>query len=64
MYIDSHSHPVPEPVWDLYRFALEMAHDKVNAIFIERDQNFPDEAGWRADVRMVRDIAEQVGAIA
>lgn len=64
MYIDSHSHPVPEPVWDLYRFALEMAHEKVNAIFIERDQNFPDEAGWRAEVRMVRDIAEQVGAIA
>jgi uncharacterized protein (UPF0276 family) len=62
MYIDSHSHPIPEPVWDLYRHSLELAGEKVDAIFIERDQNFPDEAGWREEVRATRRIAEEVHA--
>ena len=39
MYIDSQSHAIPEPVWDLYRFALNEAGGKVDAVFIERDQN-------------------------
>jgi len=64
MYIDSHSHPIPDAVWDLYRFALEMAHDRATAVFIERDQNFPDENGWRQEARMAREIADEVGAIA
>jgi len=64
MYIDSHSHPIPDAVWDLYRFALEMAHDRATAVFIERDQNFPDENGWRQEARQAREIAEEVGAIA
>jgi uncharacterized protein (UPF0276 family) len=62
MYIDSHSHPVPDPVWDLYRHALRLGGEKVDAVFIERDQNFPDENGWRAEVRQTRRIAEQVAA--
>jgi uncharacterized protein (UPF0276 family) len=61
-YIDSHSYPVPDDVWDLYRYALEQGRGKVEAVFIERDQNFPDEAGWRGEVRRARQIAEQVGA--
>jgi len=60
MYIDSHSHPIPEPVWDLYRFALWQGIGRVDAVFIERDQNFPDESGWRSEVHMARDIAEQI----
>jgi uncharacterized protein len=60
-YIDSHSHPIPEQVFDLYRHALEVSRGKVDAVFIERDQNFPDENGWREEVRMVRRIAEEVG---
>jgi uncharacterized protein len=60
MYIDSHSEPIPDPVWDLYRFSLWQGLGKVEAVFIERDQNFPDEAGWRSEVRRVREIAEQV----
>jgi uncharacterized protein len=62
-YIDSHSEPVPPEVWDLYRFALVEGRGKVDAVFIERDQNFPDEAGWRAEVREVRRIAEEVEAM-
>lgn len=59
-YIDSHSRPVPDEVWDLYRQALELARGKVDAVFIERDQDFPDEAGWRAEGREARRIAEEV----
>jgi uncharacterized protein (UPF0276 family) len=62
MYIDSHSHPIPAPVWDLYRHSLELGRGKVDAVFIERDQNFPDEAGWREEVRTTRQIAEEVHA--
>ena len=58
MYIDSHSDPIPEPVWDLYRHALHIAGRKVDAVFVERDQNYPDEAGWREEIRKVRAIAD------
>lgn len=60
IYVDSHSHPIPDAVWDLYWFSLMQAGDKVDAVFIERDQNFPDETGWRDEVRKVRQIAENV----
>ena len=62
MYIDSHSHPIPEAVWDLYRFSLALARNKVHAVFIERDQNFPEENGWRQEIRWARRIAEEVTA--
>jgi uncharacterized protein (UPF0276 family) len=60
LYVDSHSHPIPSEVWQLYRFALEQAGERVRAVFIERDQNFPDDAGWRGEIRQARDIAQQV----
>ena len=60
MYMDTHSEPIPGPVWDLYRFSLEQGRGRVEAVFIERDQNFPDEAGWRSEVRRVCEIAGQV----
>jgi uncharacterized protein (UPF0276 family) len=60
MYIDSHSHPVPDEVFKLYRHSLLEAKGKINAVFIERDQEFPDENGWRSEVRQVRKIAESV----
>ena len=60
LYIDSHSHPIPEPVWDLYWYALQEAGGKVDAVFIERDQNFPGKDDWRAEARRVRKIAENV----
>ena len=62
MYIDSHSHPIPDDVFKLYQHALELGGEKTTAVFIERDQEFPDEAGWRGEVRLVRDIAEQLAA--
>lgn len=62
-YIDSHSQPIPDEVWDLYRYALELGRGKVDAVFIERDQNFPDEAGWRDEVRKAGRIAQEVEAL-
>jgi uncharacterized protein (UPF0276 family) len=59
-YIDSHSHAIPEPVWDLYRHSLRLALGKVKAVFIERDQNFPDDAGWRCEARHARRVAEAI----
>ncbi len=58
------SHAVPEPVWDLYRFALEMAHVRAGAVFLARDQNIPDEMTWRQEFQTAREISEEVGAIA
>lgn len=63
LYIDSHSQPVPEDVWDLYRFALQEGRGKIDAVFIERDQEFPDETGWRTEVRKTRCIAEEVEGV-
>ena len=62
LYVDSHSRPVPDEVWGLYRRALELGRGKVEAVFIERDQDFPDEAGWRDEVGHARRIAEAVEA--
>jgi uncharacterized protein (UPF0276 family) len=62
-YFDSHSFPVHDEVWDLYRFALAQGRGKVEAVFIERDADFPTEAGWRDEVRHARAIAEEVAAV-
>jgi uncharacterized protein (UPF0276 family) len=62
-YFDSHSFPVHQEVWDLYRFALEQGRGKVDAVFIERDADFPTEIGWRNEVREARRIAEEVAGI-
>jgi uncharacterized protein (UPF0276 family) len=59
-YVDSHSEPLTEEIWDLYRFSLEQGRGKVEVVFIERDANHPDDAGWRSEIRRTREIAEEV----
>lgn len=59
-YLDTHSEPIPDAVWDLYRHALTVGRGKVDAVFIERDWNAPDEEGWRSEVRRVRQVALEV----
>jgi len=59
-YIDSHSEPIPAEVWRLYEEALSLSHHKLDAVFIERDWNFPSEAGWRNEVHRARSLAEMV----
>lgn len=60
MYIDSHSEPIPEPVWNLYRHSLQLGRRKIDGVFLERDQNYPDERGWRSEIRKVRAVVEEV----
>jgi uncharacterized protein (UPF0276 family) len=61
-YFDSHSRPIHDEVWDLYRLALREGRSRVDAVFIERDADYPDEAGWRSEARQARRIAEEVAA--
>lgn len=60
MYMDSHSRAIPDEVWDLYRYSLQLGGKKVEAVFIERDADYPDEEEWRREVRKARQIAESV----
>ena len=57
LYIDSHTEPIDDPVWDLLRLALRLGRGKVDAVFIERDANFPTEEGWSAEIRQVHRAA-------
>lgn len=58
-YVDSHSEPISEDIWKLYKFALQQAAGKIDAIFVERDANFPDDTGWRQEIKRVRQIATE-----
>ena len=53
--IDTHDHPIVEPVWNLYRAALE----RFGAVptMIERDDNIPALAELVAELDMARKIA-------
>jgi uncharacterized protein len=51
---DSHSHPVPSEVWDLFTYLCARAD--VKAVLIEHDQNFPDIAVLTEQVAKARDI--------
>lgn len=53
LYIDSHTEPIDEPVWDLLRLAMKLGEGKVEAVFLEREGNFPAEAAGRAEIRQV-----------
>jgi len=53
--IDTHDHPIVEPVWDLYREAL--AHFGPVPTMIERDDDIPPLAELVAELDMARAIA-------
>jgi uncharacterized protein (UPF0276 family) len=57
-YVDSHSEPIPEPVWALCLEAIRLGQRKFEALFIERDWNFPSEQGWRDELRQLRQVTE------
>lgn len=61
-YVDSHSRPIPEPVWNLYAFAAELAGDRLQAVFIERDEAYPDDGEWRSELRRAEAIGRPAGA--
>lgn len=55
MIIDTHGNPVIEPVFELLDYVL--AHAQVNAVMLERDQNFPDFEEILAEIHHMRLIA-------
>lgn len=56
--IDTHDQPVPDPVWELYEYALGR-FGPVSAM-IERDDNMPSYNELRAELNHARRIGERV----
>jgi uncharacterized protein (UPF0276 family) len=56
--IDTHDHDVPDPVWQLYRHALQRFGPV--STMIERDDNIPPFPDLYAEMDMARNIAFQV----
>ena len=56
--IDTHDHPVPDPVWDLYAAAVR--HLGPVATMIERDDNIPPLATLVAELEQARAVSAQV----
>lgn len=56
--VDTHDHPVAEPVWDLYRYTCKR-FGKV-ATMIERDDNIPELGELLAELNRARSIAAEV----
>ena len=56
--IDTHDHPVPDPVWELYAAALR--HCGPVATMIERDDNIPPLAELVAELEQARALSTQV----
>jgi len=56
--VDTHDHPVSEPVWALYEYALRRFGSV--ATMIERDDNIPPLVELVAELQQARDIAENL----
>lgn len=55
--IDTHDHPIVQPVWDLYSAAL--AHFGAVPTMIERDDNIPDLSELVRELQIARDLADE-----
>jgi hypothetical protein len=53
--IDTHDHPIIEPVWSLYRAAL--AHFGAVPTMIERDDNIPELGELVAELQIARELS-------
>jgi uncharacterized protein (UPF0276 family) len=58
MLIDTHGAAVIEPVYELLEYVL--GRTKLNAVMIERDQNFPEFAELIGELDVIRGIAQRV----
>jgi uncharacterized protein (UPF0276 family) len=56
--IDTHDHDVPDPVWELYRYALQRLGPV--STMIERDGNIPPLSELLAELDQARSIASEV----
>jgi len=58
LIIDTHDHPVPDPVWQLYERAVQR-FGRVSTM-IERDDNIPPLATLLQELEQARNIAEPI----
>jgi uncharacterized protein (UPF0276 family) len=56
--IDTHDHPVPDPVWELYAAAVRRFGEV--STMIERDANIPPLEELCAELSAARAVAERV----
>jgi uncharacterized protein (UPF0276 family) len=62
-WLASDSHPIPEAVFELYAFVLEVAFDKVDAVFVRQQRSDAPGTDSSSEIQTVREIAEGVSAI-
>jgi uncharacterized protein (UPF0276 family) len=62
-WVVSDAHPIPEAVLELYAFVLEVAFEKVDAVFIQPEPACEVGFDSCSEIRTVREIAEGVSAI-
>ncbi len=55
--VDTHDHPIVDPVWDLYAAAVRRFGNV--AAMIERDDNIPPLAELEAELQVARNVASQ-----
>lgn len=60
--IDTHDHPIVDPVWDLYRETI-MQHGMISTM-IERDDNIPPLAELITELNRAREIANELLTVA
>ena len=60
--VDTHDHPVPDPVWELYRAALRRFGEV--STMIERDANIPPLAELIVELDVARKLAAREQAVA
>jgi uncharacterized protein (UPF0276 family) len=63
-WVASDAHLIPEAVFELYAFVLEVALDKVDAVFVRQQPARANKSDFRGEMQTVREIAEGVSAIA
>jgi uncharacterized protein (UPF0276 family) len=62
-WIASDAHPIPEAVFELYAFVLEVALEKVDAVFVRQEPADAIQLNSEGEIQTVREIAEGVSAI-
>jgi uncharacterized protein (UPF0276 family) len=62
-WVASDSHPIPEAVFELYAFVLEVAFDKVDAVFVRQQSADGEDFDSGSEIQTVREIAEGISAI-
>ena len=56
VYVDTHSEPTPDEIWDLLNEVVKRA--PVKGVLLERDENIPPFAELAAEVARAREVGK------